>query len=212
MVLPCYAGFILCLILSTLALLFLRRQKQRKGTQKDGGGAERVGSSATPPSLTGVTFQNGFLGIPPSSSSQSCKSGTLPAAFDTHITEGSSGRRDNGHPFTVQESGMVRSQQDITHSSHSDSSPSFSQLMQRSSSPPLLPSLRFAPPDSNLAGPPRYLSHQHLPVVRSDAIDSATAVLPKSHTDSHDVSNADSTLGESAHVKRVPYDQWRFGL
>lgn len=210
MILPCYPGFILCLILSTLALLFLRRQKQRKGAQKDGGGAERVGSSATPPSSTGVTFQNGFLGIPPSLSSQSCKSGAFPTAFDTH-TEGPSGS-DNGRPFTVQESDIVRRQQDITHSSHSASSSSFSQLIQRSSSPPLSSSLRFAPPDSNLAGPPRCLSHQHLPVVRSDPVDSATAVLPRSHTDSHDVSNADSTLGESAPAKRVPYDQWRFGL
>ena len=199
------SGFTLCLLLSVFALLYHRRSRQGKGQRKESGDAEQVASPESP-TLTGLAVQNGNVALQPTPFDHVSKPRALPGATGLdkinafHACE-------KGHPFQSRESGMTEVQQDDTLSSPTDSSSSFAKFMQRSSPPPMLPSLQSSPPNLTTAARPLYIDNQRQLAMRADSMGNVkppvTVALPEPRLNSQEA---------TAPARRVPYDQWRFGL
>jgi hypothetical protein len=135
-----------------LGLLTHRRWKLLKSAQESGEESGQVTQPATG-SIPRIKVQNAPSGSQLSFSLQPYTPShyvepTIPAAIPP-VSQAIGSRFRPGH------GGATEMHHDRTGSLHSDSTSSFAQLLQppsssETSSPPLLPSLRFSPPDSHL--------------------------------------------------------------
>jgi hypothetical protein len=207
---------ILCLIFAVLGLLTHRRWKLLKSAHESGEDLGQVKQPETG-SMPEIKVENGFSGPQLPLSYQPYASNhyvepTIPTAIPP-------GTQAIGKQSRPEHSGATEMQDDRTDSLHSDSISSFAQLLQPSSSsqtscPPLLPSLRFSPPDSHLNKTLLDVDRQHMPIANDNAT-MATDHAPESvetlPTNNHAISDNVPAPAGSAPV-RVPYDQWRLGL
>lgn len=210
------SAFILLLIFAVLGLLFRRRLKPQKSAQESGEDSGRVMQAGTG-SIPEIKVQNGF-------SESQLPFATQPYTSNHYVeptipTAVTPGPIIFENPYRPQHNGIDEDAQNKTGSLHSDSTSSFAQLLQpssttQSSCPPLLPSLRFSPPDSNLNRTLLDVDPQHMPIVNGkatetiDVVPGSDAALPPN--DHALFGNLPAPAG-SAPV-RVPYDQWRLGL